>query len=190
VETWVEEKEVIERFLATGTEEAFCELFEVACVRVRRYYLLRGLDAGTSEDLTQNVFVKVYRRAGELREPSHFYGWLFAIARNEMISYWRRDRARHEGVEFESLADQHADGLTTEPEVLPAMRMMDLLKSLEPAERDLVVLRFVEGLSYEELTLALNLPLGTVKWRIFNARKKLSRSLSVSSAHRTRYTIN
>jgi RNA polymerase sigma-70 factor (ECF subfamily) len=190
VETWVEEREVIERFLASGTEEAFCELFEVACVRVRRYYLLRGLDAATAEDLSQNVFVKVYSQAGELREPSHFYGWLFAIVRNEMISYWRRHRARSEEIEFESLADQHADGLVTEPEVLPAMRMMDLLKSLEPAERDLVLLRFVEGLSYEELALALNLPLGTVKWRIFNARKKLSRSSSASPADKPRYRIN
>ena len=186
----MEEKEVIERFLATGTEEAFCELFEVACVRVRRYYLLRGLDAGTAEDLTQNVFVKVYRQAGELRQPSHFYGWLFAIVRNEMISYWRRDRARHEEIEFESLADSQIAGLMTEPEVLPAMRMMDLLKTLEPAERDLVVLRFVEGLSYEELAIALNLPLGTVKWRIFNARKKLARSVTAPPAHKTRYRIN
>ena len=186
----MEEKEVIHRFLATRTEEAFCELFEAVCVRVRRYYLLRGLDAGTAEDLTQNVFVKVYRQAGELRESTHFYGWLFAIVRNEMVSYWRRDRARPEEIEFESLGTQDADGLMSEPEVLPSMRMTDLLESLEPAERDLVVLRFVEGLSYDELALALNLPLGTVKWRIFNARKKLSRSLSASPPYRTRYRIN
>ena len=67
-----------------------------------------GWMAATAEDLTQNVFVKVYRQVGELREASHFYGWLFAIVRNEMISYWRRDRARPEEIEFESLGDQHA----------------------------------------------------------------------------------
>jgi RNA polymerase sigma-70 factor (ECF subfamily) len=45
---------------------------------------------------------------------------------------------------------------------------------LEPAEREIIILRFVEELSYEELAVALGLPLGTVKWRIFNAKKKLA----------------
>jgi RNA polymerase sigma-70 factor (ECF subfamily) len=61
------------------------------------------------------------------------------------------------------------------------MHLMELLKSLEPAERDLVVLRFVEGLSYEELAVALEIPLGTVKWRVFNTRKKLARLVGASS---------
>lgn len=72
----VEENQVIRNFLTTGTEEAFCALFEAVCARVRRYFLLRGLDAATAEDLTQNVFIKVYRQAGELRGADHFYGWL------------------------------------------------------------------------------------------------------------------
>ncbi|HZS06054.1 MAG TPA: RNA polymerase sigma factor [Blastocatellia bacterium] len=188
--TYVEEKQVIENFLATGAEEAFCALFEAVCVRLRRYFLLRGLDAATAEDLTQNVFVKVYRQKGELRAADHFYGWLFAIARNELISYWRLEQSGGEKVEFESLGDRHASSLVTEPEVLPAMRLMDLLKALEPAERDLVVLRFVEGLSYEELAVALRLPLGTIKWRIFNARKKLSRIIAASPEGRARQRIN
>ena len=124
--------------------------------------------------------MKVYRHAGELRRADHFYGWLFAIARNEMVSHWRQEQARSEGVELESLCERHEDSLMTEPEVIPAMRLMDLLEALEPAERDLVVLRFVEGLSYEELAVALKLPVGTIKWRIFNARKKLARILGAS----------
>lgn len=186
----MDEKRVIESFLATGTEEAFCALFEMACVRVRRYFLLRGLDAATADDLTQNVFVKVYQHAGELRGAEHFYGWLFAIARNEMVSYWRREQSRVEEVELESLCDRHPDSLMTEPEVMPAMRLTDLLGALEPAERDLVVLRFVEGLSYEELAVALKLPVGTVKWRIFNARKKLARIIGASPPCAARQRIN
>ena len=177
----MEEKQVIEDFLAARTEEAFCALFEAMCVRVRRYFMLRGLDAATAEDMTQNVFFKVYRDAGDLRETDRFYGWLFAIARNEMISYWRRESGP-ERVELEPLAERHIESLATEPEVLPALRIWELLKTLDPAERDLVVLRFVEGLSYEELAVALKLPLGTIKWRIFNARKKLSRIAKASPA--------
>jgi len=186
----LEEKQIIEYFFAARTEEAFCALFEAVCARVRRYFLLRGLDAMTAEELTQNVFVKIYQQAGELREADHFYGWLFAIARNEMISFWRREQSRLEKIEFEPLSEQHADCLMIEPEVMPAMRLMDLLRALEPAERDLILLRFVEGLSYEELAVALKLPLGTIKWRIFNARKKLSRIIGASSACQVRQRIN
>jgi len=186
----VEERQVIEHFLASRTEEAFCALFETVCVRLRRYFRLRGLDAATAEDLTQNVCVKVYRQAGELEEASYFYGWLFAIARNEMVSYWRREQAWLERVEFESLGDRRSESLVTEPEVMPDLRLKELLKALEPAERDLVVLRFVEGLSYEELAVALKLPLGTIKWRIFNARKKISRLVGASPECRARQRIN
>jgi RNA polymerase sigma-70 factor (ECF subfamily) len=187
----VDEKQVIESFLKDRTEEAFCALFEAVCLRLRRYFLLRGLDAATAEDLTQNVFVKVYRQIGELREADRFYGWLFAIARNEMISYWRREQPRLEHTISESSGDRRMDhGLTIEPEVMPALRLMDLLQTLEPAERDLVVLRFVEGLSYEELAEALRTPLGTIKWRIFNARKKLARTIKPSTTRRTGQRIN
>jgi RNA polymerase sigma-70 factor, ECF subfamily len=184
----VAEQELIAQFLAARTEEAFCALFEAVCVRVRRYFLLRGLDAATAEDLTQNVFVKVYRQAGELREAAAFYGWLFAIARNELLSYWRREQPRQ--MRTESLSEQTPQSLQIEPEATATLRMMDLLNALEPPERDLVVLRFVEGLSYEELAAALKLPLGTIKWRIFNARKKLAHVVGTPATDKTRPKMN
>jgi len=185
----VEEKQVIEDFLTNRTDQAFCALFEAICVRVRRYFLLRGLDSATADDMTQNVFVKVFRDAGDLRETDRFYGWLFAVARNEMISYWRRESGLGK-VQLEPLVHQHSETLATEPGVLEDIRIKELLKALDPAERDLVLLRFVEGLSYEELAVALKLPVGTIKWRIFNARKKLSRIAAASPADRAREHIN
>lgn len=186
----MEDRPVIEHFLTTRTEEAFCALFEAVCVRVRRYFLLRGLDTATAEELTQNVLLKVYRQAGELRRPEHFYAWLFTIARNEMISYWRGQQARVETVAFDSLTDDQAGRLMVEPEVLPELRLMGWLKALDPAERDLVVLRFVEGLSYEELAAAFALPLGTIKWRIFNARKKLATVIDLAPGTLKQRQIN
>ena len=181
------EKPVIEQFLATRTEEAFCALFELLSVRVNRYFRLRGLDAATSEELTQNVMLKVYRRAGELREADRFHGWLFAIARNEMISYWRGAQARIETVALEAAADEP---MVAAHDLASGLRLSEWLRMLEPPERDLVLLRFVEGLSYEQLADALDLPLGTVKWRIFNARKKLARIIAAPEVGRKRQTIN
>lgn len=186
----MENRPVIEQFLTTRTEEAFCALFEAVCVRVRRYFLLRGLDISTAEELTQNVLLKVYRRAGELRKAEHFYGWLFTIARNEMVSFWRGEQVRVETVGLDSLPEDQAMRLTVEPVVMPELRLMGWLKALDPADRDLVLLRFVEGLSYEELATAFSLPLGTVKWRIFNARKKLATIIGSPTDQSVQQRIN
>ena len=179
----VEERQIIENFLTSRTEEAFGALFEVMCVRLHRYFLLRGLDRATAEELTQNVLLKVYRRSRELREAERFYGWLFTIARHEMVSYWRRKQARIETVDLESLPHEALHHLTSEPDLLSPLRLKEWLQQLEPAERDLVVLCFVEGLSYEELAEAFELPLGTIKWRVFNVRKKLSHIILTPSVN-------
>ena len=177
----MEDRLVIEHFLETKSEEAFSALFQSICLRVYRYVLMQGLDVPTAEELTQNVLFKVYRQAGELRNVEHFYGWLFAIARNEIASYWRKRKARIETVEMGSLSDNFIDGLKAQADSVASSRLWEWLEALEPSERELMLLRFVEGLSYEELAVAYDAPLGTIKWRIFNARKKLSQIMADSS---------
>lgn len=186
----MENRPVIENFLATRSDEAFCDLFEAVCLRVNRYFLLRGLDRSTAEDLTQNVLLKVYRQIGDLRGAEHFYGWLFTIARNEMISFWRGQQSRIETVDLDLIPDDQAVRMAVESPAIPNIRLMEWLKALDPADRDLVVLRFVEGLSYEELTAIFSIPLGTIKWRLFNARKKLARIIGPASERPSRQHIN
>ncbi len=170
----MEEKKHLAEFLLQRTEEAFCALFESVYVRLRRYFLLRGLDVMTAEDLAQNVLVIVYRRADEIREPELFIGWLYAVARNELMRHLRESRRQVQTVEYEPLGAELAEKFFDEPEGLQNLRLQDWLSYLEPAERDLIVLRFVSELSYEELAIALSIPLGTVKWRLFKAKQKLA----------------
>jgi RNA polymerase sigma factor (sigma-70 family) len=59
---------------------------------------------------------------------------------------------------------------------------MEWLEGLEPGERDLVILRFVDGLSYKELAVALNTPVGTIKWRISEVRRKLASIINPSGS--------
>jgi len=176
----VEDRQAIEQFLLTGTEEAFCDLFLLVYPKVRRYFLLRGADAMTAEDLAQNVMLVVHRKAGDLRERDLFHGWVFKVAKHELSRYWRR-QAGSGTVEFEPLSGELAARLTAEPDVADDSRLVGWLSGLEAAEREIVILRFVEGLSYEELAVALALPLGTVKWRLFNAKRKLARAIRADS---------
>jgi RNA polymerase sigma-70 factor, ECF subfamily len=186
----LEEKQAIELFLETRTEESFCALFESFYARVRRYYLLRGLETTIAEELAQNVMFIIYQRAGDLREQSLFYGWLFKIAKNELLRHWRQQRSRSELAEFEPLSEYLAEMLTTEMETARNSDFSDWMGYLEPSEREIVILRFVEDLSYEELSTALGIPMGTVKWRLFNAKKKLASVIGATLKNDARKRIN
>jgi RNA polymerase sigma-70 factor (ECF subfamily) len=176
----LDERRIIENFLLTGAEEDFCALFEVVYPRVRRYFLLRGMEAGEAEELAQDVMVIVYQRAGELREKEHFNGWLFRVAKNELARCWRRRRTRSRIAQIEPLDDEMAEKLMTQMEVAGSSDFVEWVSYLEPAERDIIILRFVEELGYEELAVALGIPIGTVKWRLFNAKKKLAPIIKAS----------
>ena len=149
-------------------------LFELVYPRVRRYFLLRGMEAGEAEDVAQNVMVIVYQRGGEIRDKDLFHGWLFKVAKNELTRYWRQRQTRHRIAPMEPLTDELAETLLMEMEMASHSNFTEWMSYLEPAERELIILRFVEELSYEELAVALGIPVGTVKWRLFSAKKKLA----------------
>jgi RNA polymerase sigma-70 factor (ECF subfamily) len=181
------DRQVIENFLLTGADEDFCALFEAVYPRVRRYFLLRGIEAGEAEEMAQDVMVIVYQRAGEIREKEFFNGWLFKVAKNELARFWRQRQIRNRIAEMEPLEDELAEQLMTEMQVAGSSDFAEWVSYLEPAERDIIILRFVEELSYEELAVALGVPIGTVKWRLFNAKKKLApiiKALLPASARR------
>jgi RNA polymerase sigma-70 factor (ECF subfamily) len=176
----LDDRHAIENFLLTGAEEDFCALFEAIYPRVRRYFLLRGMEVGEAEELAQDVMVIVYQRAGEVREKEFFNGWLFKVAKNELARFWRRRQTRKRVAEMEPLDDELAEMLMTEMEVAGSSDFVEWVSYLDPAERDIIILRFVEELSYEELAVTLAIPIGTVKWRIFNAKKKLAPIIKAS----------
>jgi RNA polymerase sigma-70 factor, ECF subfamily len=176
----LEERDLVTAFLKAQSEAAFDALFEPLYARLFRYFCLRGLDPLTAEDLAQNVLLTVYRRGGELRERELFYGWFYRVARNELADYWRQPGGRQEFVELESLGDELAAAPTVEAESELALNFAEWLDRLEAHERELIVLRYVEGLSYQELALAFGIPLGRVKWRLSNTKKKLARMIGSS----------
>ena len=176
----MEDRRTIENFLLTGADEDFCALFEIVYPRVRRYFLLRGIEVWEAEELAQDVMVIVYQRAGEVREKEFFNGWLFKVAKNELARFWRRRQTRNRIAGMEPIDDELAERLMTEMEVAGSSDFAEWVSYLEPAERDIVILRFVEELSYEELAVALGIPIGTVKWRLFNAKKKLAPIIKAS----------
>lgn len=166
--------------MLTRSAESFCAVFDLLYPQVRRYFMARGVEQMAAEELAQNVLFIVYQRIGDLREKELFFGWLFKIARNEMLQHERQRQRRSRIAEFEPLDRELSDRMATEWDSPLNSRFHEWMTHLDAAEREIIMLRFIDELSYEELSVALALPLGTVKWRIFNAKKKLAQVITLA----------
>ena len=173
-----------------GSQEAFRELV----VRFERpvYALILRMvhDSATAEDLAQDVFVKAYRHLDAYDAQRKFASWLFKIAHNSTIDHLRR--AVLDTVPLAAEKEEGGDLLAViaDPSVespAAAVERRDMARALERAigglradYREAVVLRYVEGLSYQEICDVLAQPLGTVKTNLHRARKELAEAMAAA----------
>lgn len=154
-----------------GDRDAFGRL--VSRYQAQVYRLVRGIlgDAAESEDVTQEVFLKAYGNLGRFRGDSSFYTWLYRIAVNEAI---RARRRRRGPLLADSLPEIEAPRPEEPAEGGPTLAALErLLGRLSDEFRTIVVLRDLEGLSYQEIAETLEIPIGTVESRLFRARREL-----------------
>jgi len=170
------EREAVEAFLATGSEAAFGKLASALFTRLVRYFSIRGLDAQTAEELAQDVLMIIYRKAEMLRNKESFYGWFYKIARNQHLQHVRQHKREAELVDLDRLPPSSGQAGETSQED----EFFHWIHPLEPDEQQIMILRYVEDLTYQEIATALSIPLGTVKWKIFDAKMKLTDILSQS----------
>lgn len=136
--------------------------------------MIRMLGAQDAPDVTQTVFLQVFRKIATFRGESTFDTWLWRLAVNEALQHLRkRRRARIE------VPDVNLDAFAAEPVAMSDERdlLEQALARLSPELRCLFLLREKEGLSYRELATALDLPEGTIASRLNQARRELKRHL-------------
>ena len=108
-------------------------------------------DSALAEDVAQEAFLKAYRSVDEMREPARFKTWLYSIARFTAID-WLRRRKREPVL---ALADSAAQELPERPAAESkedrAVRVMDVIQGLKLEHRELMILRYVRGLSYSQI---------------------------------------
>jgi RNA polymerase sigma-70 factor (ECF subfamily) len=173
----------IARFLDEPSNESFTCLYEVFTPRLVAFYRSRNCDQGLSEDLAQLVMLAVYRNAGQIRHRALFRAWLFRIAYNALCRYY----AKRE-VDTVYLEDSVARLISVSAEAgPPAFEFMQWMGFLNPREREVMTLRFVEQWEYHEIAAAKDMPIGTVQSIVFNAKKKLAPQLTTID-HRSRQT--
>lgn len=158
-----------------GDRKAFDELVRRYQHRVYRYVLRMTGSREESLELTQEALLKAFQALPDWRPTAHFRTWLFHIAGNTAIDALRR--RRH--VQYVSL-DDHVEPAGGEPGPEGRSLLDERFRHLEaalarvpPEYRQALLLREVEGMSYEEIAQALAVPEGTVKSRIARARTLL-----------------
>jgi RNA polymerase sigma-70 factor (ECF subfamily) len=138
------------------------------------YFLLRFLpDADRAADAVQEVWLTVLRRLPALRAPEAFRVWLYQIAHDRVVSLLRRDRREERAVAELRRRQPPEDNEGPEHACDDAELVHRGLALLAPEHREVLLLRFLEGLSVAEIAEALRISLGTVKSRLHYARQAL-----------------
>ena len=167
------ESAVIERFLESSNEESFADLFLVFTPQLVAFFRARGCLLALSEDLTQEVMLTVYRKAAQIRDRLLFRAWLFKIARNARCRQYGKRAREVETVDLANVAGSLVAS-SNKSAGTSAFEFHGWMVFLESSEREALTLRFVEEWEYHEIAAAKNIPIGTVQWRVFNAKKKLA----------------
>lgn len=153
-------------------------------------YLYRSLgDAAEAEDLTQNVFLQVYKSAARYRVSAPFATWLFTIARNLCLNELRR-RARHPATSLDAPPPEHEDApARAVPDTRPdgpvqtllltelEAKIQEALADLPETQRTAILLYREQDLSYEDIAAVLGCSLTAVKSLIHRGRETLKRRL-------------
>ncbi len=164
------------RQLQAGERAAFETLLAEYEVRLYRLALRFTGNASDAEELTQEIFVAVYRSIGSFKGHSALGTWIYRVGMNHCLEYRRKRR-----LEVTPYDEEHAVASTNwrdDPAQVAertdlASHVEAALKELSPLHRDVVVLHQLQGLTYPEVAEILGVPIGTVKSRLSNAFRRL-----------------
>jgi RNA polymerase sigma-70 factor (ECF subfamily) len=180
-----DEQDLINRTLQ-GDKEAFEML-------IRKYqnslltYIGRMVNSREMAlDFTQDVFIKTYINLHTYRPQYKFSTWLFKIASNTLIDFWRKKKLDTFSIDQRPKDDDRPhfqlpdDKVSIENKYELSQireRIEDILEILSPSHRELFILRHVNEFSYDEIAEIKNIPVGTVKNRVFQIKEMIRRKL-------------
>lgn len=178
-----EDERIVARIRA-GEEALFAQLYQRYYART--FALAFGMTGRReqADDMAQEIFLRAYERLGSYHGRSSFATWFYRLAVNHSLNYCRRER-RHQGADADADAAQSlAGGSAAEDRMSESLMRQQLqaqvrqaLLTLKPEARVLIVLKEIEGLSYEEIAERLNCSTGTVASGLSRARQLLARKL-------------
>lgn len=152
----------------------FSKVYKKYKDEVYNYVFWRVYNEEDALDITQEIFMKVYRGLPEFKGKSSIKTWIFAIARNTVINYLKRNRYKEEDIENYVLSYNPDRDVHMKVLVLKAM------ERLSDEQREVIKLYFFDGFSYKEIAELLQISVGTVKSRLSRAKAVLKEKLEAS----------
>jgi RNA polymerase sigma-70 factor, ECF subfamily len=155
-----------------GDERAFVRLHDSFGPRTLRY--LRGIVGAAADDVQQEVWLAVYRGIARLARPGAFRTWLFRTARHRAVDHLRK--SKREGELLVDAPEAFAVAASPPPAEESAglsEAMLEALDALSTGHREVLLLRYRDGLRYEEIALVTGCAVGTVRSRIHYAKQHL-----------------
>ena len=148
-----------------GNAEAFEKLVSLWQKRLWQYVFRLTTDVHASWDITQQCWLEIIKGLNKLNDPACFKAWAYRVATNRVID-WLKDKNKNRHVNLESIevdCKQKDDDL----------QVKELVQRLKNDSRVILSLYYFEQLSISEISVALSVPQGTVKSRLFTAREEL-----------------
>jgi RNA polymerase sigma-70 factor (ECF subfamily) len=175
---------LVRRALDDTDQRAYAEL--MGRYRDSVYYMLLKMvnNKDDADDLTVEAFGKAFKRLHQYTPNFAFSTWLFRIATNNCIDFIRRKRKNTFSIDQpmeddeggEMVMDLRSETLDPEEHIIKKQKVIllrELVEKMKPRYRTLIEMRYFQELSYEEIAVQLELPLGTVKAQLFRAREFL-----------------
>ena len=167
---------------AAGDEDAWRKLVEAYLPRVHALVRSQCRDPELAEEITQSTFCTIVSKLGDYQEVGRFESWLMRIAMNRLRDEMRR-RKRHAVSAEESTLVGLAGGVQAEAKEDDSRQgILAALEALPSADREILFLRHVSGLSFKQLSEALDAPVGTLLARHHRALKKLKSAMETLNA--------
>ncbi len=167
-----------------GDERAFAELFERFASRTLRY--LQRLIGDEAEDVQQQVWLSVYRHVSRLAAPAAFVTWLFRLTRHRAIDHLRQRRRSQELMDDVAMDAAANDSLLMASSGddlesyggLDVAEVMTAIGTLAPIHREVLTLRYQDDLSYADIANVTGCSVGTVKSRLYHAKRRLQDAIA------------
>jgi RNA polymerase sigma factor (sigma-70 family) len=178
---------LVMRALEHADQKAYAEL--MSRYRDSIYFMLLKMvnNKDDADDLTIEAFGKAFKRLHQYSPNYAFSTWLFKIASNNCIDFMRKKKNNNNGIfsldkpleNFEGgeiTFDVRSKSLNPEEKIIKKQKikmMHEIVEKLKPRYRELIEMRYFQELSYDEISIKLDIPIGTVKAQLFRAREFL-----------------
>jgi RNA polymerase sigma-70 factor (ECF subfamily) len=162
---------------SAGNMDAFEQMYRATSSFVYNVALRITRNSANAEEVTQDVFMKIYRNLKDFQFRSTFKTWVYRITVNTAINHYRRsNKEEKDRVDYDNIIESLPDNCSAMEGISQSdnqVRLNALLDKLSPEHKTCLILREIEGLSYQEIAGALKIPVNTVRSRLKRARQAL-----------------